>query len=68
MGGADECSTWNMPLFFSLFCGAPCRLLACLAVDPVIGLILLFCGEVFAEYPLLSWVSSVVKIRVSFVE
>ena len=34
MGGAGECSTWNVPSFSSLSCGALRCLLARLAVDP----------------------------------
>ena len=34
MGGAGECSTWNTPLFSSIFCSALRGLLARLAVDP----------------------------------
>lgn len=37
------------------------------SVNPIIDLIFFFVEQVFAECSLLSWVSSVVKIRVSFV-
>ena len=53
--------------FLRFSAGALRCLLACLAVDPIIDLIFFFMEQVFAECSLLSWVSSVVKIRVSFV-
>ena len=53
MGGAGECSTWNIPLFSSLSYGALRCLLARLAVDPIIDLIFLFVEQVFAGHPFL---------------
>ena len=51
--GVGECSTWNVPLFSSLSCGALRCLLARLAVDPIIDLIFLFVEQVFAGHPFL---------------